>query len=213
MFTGIIEERGVIEEINRSGTVWKVKVRGTDVTDGTKIGDSIAVDGVCLTVTELALPHFTVEVSLETREHTTITGWRPGRPVNLERALRISSRLGGHIVQGHVDAVGKIIGIEKKETACELVIGFLGPWRRYIAHKGSVTVDGISLTVAEATADSCRVAVIPHTLASTTLRDKKNGDEVNLEFDVIAKYTESLLLYQKTDADVLSAGYLQERGF
>ena len=213
MFTGIVEEKGVLEGISRSGAVWRIRLMGPLVCDGTRVGDSIAVDGVCLTVTEVLLPRFTVDVSGETRERTTISAWQAGRPVNLERALQLSSRLGGHIVQGHVDAPGKIISIEKTDDACDLCISFLRPWRRYLAAKGSVTVDGISLTVARLASESFSVAVIPHTFAQTTLADKKPGDGVNLEFDIIAKYTESLLCSAKTDADVLTADFLRERGF
>jgi riboflavin synthase len=213
MFTGIIEETGKLTALDRQGAFWKARIRAEKVLAGTKVGDSIAVDGVCLTVIEILKETFAVEISGETRERAGVVGWATGTQVNLERALLASGRLGGHFVQGHVDTRGSIISLTKTENGLTLSVRFPHPWRKYLAAKGAVAVDGISLTVADLGSDEFSVALIPHTLEHTTLIRKKTGDAVNLEFDIIAKYTESLLAATTGDEAVLSADFFRERGF
>jgi riboflavin synthase len=213
MFAGIVEETGTVRSVRRERDVWRIEIEAAKVCAGTAVGDSIAVDGVCLTAVSVAPDGFAAEVSPETRSRSTLEHALPGAVVNLERALTLNARLGGHLVQGHVDARGRIVSLAQRGPAAELVVRFPAEGRRYLALKGAIAVDGISLTVAALEADTFSVAVIPHTLAQTTLLRKKAGDEVNLEYDVIAKYVESLLAYGKDGASVLSADFLKERGF
>ncbi len=212
MFTGIVEELGAIQSAHRHGNVWRLGIKAAKVCEGMVVGDSVAVDGVCLTVVGARPDGFDAEISPETRYLSTLENAAPGKEVNLERALTLNTRLGGHIVQGHVDARGMIISLTRGESAWELVVRApAGGWK-YIAEKGSVAVDGVSLTVAAIEGDAFRVAAIPHTIERTTLHEKKSGDEVNLEYDVVAKYVESLLERKKNDADLLSEEFLKERG-
>jgi riboflavin synthase len=189
MFTGIVEELGSLtaSEPAAEGIVRLVFAAET-VTDGTAIGDSVAVNGCCLTVVGIGPGWWSADAVQETLGRTNLGALRPGDPVNLERSLSLGARLGGHLVQGHVDAVGKV-----GRAAPDLQIEAPGPVRRYLVEKGSVTVDGVSLTVVEVTDRGFSVAVIPHTMAVTTLGQKGPGDPVNLEVDVIAKYAERLL--------------------
>ena len=191
MFTGIVEELGEIvgrEAANEAGRVTRLTIRGPLVTGDAREGDSIAVNGVCLTVTGVINDTFTVDVVAETLARTSL-----GRAsaVNLERAVTPATRLGGHIVQGHVDGVGTVL--ERGQDAV-VRIGIPPELARYLVEKGSVTVDGISLTVVEAAADSFTVALIPTTLARTTLGRTAVGEPVNLEIDVVAKYVERLMM-------------------
>lgn len=182
MFTGLIEELGVLAGREGSRFTFAAEV----VVDGAKVGDSIAVDGCCLTVVDVGPGWWSADVVDETLSRTTLGGLRLGDPVNLERPLRLDDRLGGHVVQGHVDGVGHVLS-----GPPQLVVRT--PDTRYVVEKGSVAVDGVSLTVAEVAADRFRVAVIPHTAAVTTLGSRRAGDTVNLEFDVFAKYVERLV--------------------
>jgi len=184
MFTGIVEELGTVE--SREGS--RLRIAATTVIDGAKIGDSTAVNGCCLTVVAFGDDWWEADVSDETFARTNLGGLRRGDPVNLERPLRLSDRLGGHLVQGHVDTVGEII-----QPAPELQVHMPGDLLRYVVEKGSITVDGISLTVVKALDDGFTVAVIPHTSEVTTLGQKGPGDRVNLEVDVMAKYAERLI--------------------
>ncbi|MBN2352789.1 MAG: riboflavin synthase [Spirochaetales bacterium] len=213
MFTGIVEETGTVRALRRYGDVWRMAIAAAAVCEGTAAGDSIAVDGVCLTAVSVAEDGFEAEISPETRSRSTLEHAGPGAVVNLERALALGTRLGGHLVQGHVDARGRIASLQNRGPAAELVIRFPAEGRKYLALKGAVAVDGISLTVAALEAETFAAAVIPHTLAHTTLLGKKAGDEVNLEYDVIAKYVESLLAYGKTDAGAVTMDFLREKGF
>ena len=184
MFTGIVEELG--EVASREGA--KLRLHATTVLEGSGLGASIAVNGCCLTLVDSGEGWWEADVSDETYARTNLGDLQPGDPVNLERPVRLEDRLGGHLVQGHVDAVGEIV-----EPVPDLRIRVPEPLLRYIVEKGSITVDGVSLTVVEPLADGFTVAVIPHTSEVTTLGRKGPGDRVNLEVDVIAKYTERLL--------------------
>jgi riboflavin synthase len=194
MFTGIVEELGEVVELSPRGGGARLTLRGQLVTQGTAHGDSIAVNGVCLTVTDLVTDPaggtFAADVVAETLSRTSLGGLRAGDPVNLERAATPATRLGGHLVQGHVDGVGELV-----ERTPEGVVRIEVPdgLSRYLVDKGSVTVDGVSLTVVEAGVDSFTVALIPTTLALTTLGRTPLGSRVNLEVDVVAKYVERLL--------------------
>jgi len=194
MFTGIIEEIGEVVEIKDAGDFRAIHVRGKSVFDDLKLGSSIAVNGVCLTVRSIATNVFTAEMSRETLDRTSLGNLARGSIVNLERPMRAESRFGGHIVQGHVDGIGWIRKFDREGDAWNLKIEYPAAGSRYIVEKGSIAVDGISLTVASLQASSVfSVAIIPHTFENTNLKMTKPGDPVNLEFDVIAKYVETLI--------------------
>jgi riboflavin synthase len=196
MFTGIVEELGEVVDVQRLAEAAKIIVRGPLVSTGAGHGDSLSVNGVCLTVTGLSDGTFTADVMLETLNHSSLGGLRRGSPVNLERPMRLGGRLGGHLVQGHVDGTATILS--RGEHGDVLRISLPGDLDRYVVHKGSVGVDGVSLTVSAIGGDPpgppwFEVSLIPETLARTTLGAKQPGDPVNLEVDVIAKYVENLL--------------------
>ncbi len=194
MFTGIVEELGTVRGVHPTGGGARIEIAANHVLDDASIGASIAVNGCCLTVVELGGGGFVADAVTETLHRTELGELEPGDPVNLERPVRLADRLGGHLVQGHVDAVGRIRRREPQADGSQRV-EFAAPpdVLRYVVEKGSITVDGISLTVAEVLHDGFAVAVIPHTLAVTTLGTKQPDDPVNLEVDVIAKYVERLL--------------------
>lgn len=192
MFTGIVEETGTVLAIEERGEMVRIRIGATDVLDGAELGDSTAVDGCCLTVVELGDGWWEADVSDETLRRTTLGARQVGDRVNLERPLLVTDRLGGHIVQGHVDAVGEVVA-----PVPDLRVCMPEDLRRYVIEKGSITVDGVSLTVVQPTDDGFTVAVIPHTAEVTTLGAKAPGDTVNLEVDLIAKYTERLLAFPK----------------
>jgi riboflavin synthase len=193
MFTGIVEELGTVADRVELGDSARLAIRGALVTAGTGHGDSIAVNGVCLTVVDNDGGVFTADVMAETLDRSSLGDLRPGDRVNLERAAMLSSRLGGHLVQGHVDGVGVIADRKPAEQWEIVTVSLPRPIGRYIVEKGSITVDGVSLTVTEVTDDTFSVSLIPTTLALTTLGHKGVGATVNLEVDVIAKYVEKLL--------------------
>ena len=191
-------------------------IEARKVLEGTHIGDSISINGVDLTVTEMGDAHFSADASLETLKRTTLGGLGAGRPVNLERALGVGERLGGHMVQGHVDGTGELMSVTREGNAYRVRVRFPRDLGRYIAMKGSICVDGISLTVAGLGRDWFDVAIIPHTWRETILRDLKSGDHVNLEVDVLAKYVERLLEHGKEstgDLSSLTVESLVERGY
>jgi riboflavin synthase len=194
VFTGIVEELGTVRRVHPVGGGARIEIAATQVLAGTAIGASIAVNGCCLTVVELGEGGFAADAVTETLRRTCLGALTTGDPVNLERPVRLEDRLGGHLVQGHVDAVGTLRAREPNSDGSQRV-EFAAPAAvlRYVVEKGSITVDGVSLTVAEVLDDGFAVAVIPHTLAVTTLGAKAPGDGVNLEVDVIAKYVERLL--------------------
>ena len=189
MFTGIVEEVGVVAKISDNG----MTVRATKVTEDLKLGDSIAVNGTCLTAVSFDRTEFSVDLSPETMRRTSLGQLSVGGPVNLERALLASDRMGGHIVQGHVDGTGRVMSTKRDGDSTIFRIRVPKRLNRYIVEKGFVAVDGISLTVVKRGASSFTLAVIPYTLANTNLAALSVGDRVNLEADILAKYVESLL--------------------
>jgi riboflavin synthase len=194
MFTGIVEELGRIRSITPRQGGARIEIEAAKVLDDAEIGASIAVNGCCVTVVELASGYWAADAVVETLDRTNLGSLQPGDAVNLERPLRLADRLGGHLVQGHVDGVGTIIARAPQADGSVLVrIGAPAEVRRYVVHKGSITVDGVSLTIAAVHDDGFSVAVIPHTLEVTTLGIKAIGATVNLEADVVAKYIEKLL--------------------
>ncbi|MEV0779260.1 riboflavin synthase [Streptomyces sp. NPDC050428] len=193
MFTGIVEELGEVTAVENLGDSSRFRLRGPAVTEDAKHGDSIAVNGVCLTVVDLAEGEFTADVMAETLNRSSLGALVPGSRVNLERPMAVGDRLGGHIVQGHVDGTGTIVDRKTSENWEIVKISLPADLTRYVVEKGSVTVDGVSLTVVDAGPDHFTVSLIPTTLALTTLGIKKPGDPVNLEVDVIAKYVERLM--------------------
>jgi riboflavin synthase len=192
MFTGIVEELGEVVALEDLGDAAQLTVRGAQVTGDVSNGDSIAVNGVCLTVASSAGEEFTADVMRETLTRSSLGSLAPGAPVNLERSVRLADRLGGHLVQGHVDGVGELISRTAAEHWDVVRIALPPGLDRYIVEKGSIAVDGISLTVVAVTGGWFEVSLIPETLKRTTLGHKQPGETVNLEVDVIAKYVEKL---------------------
>ncbi len=193
MFTGIVEETGTVKQIRRSAASAVLTVAADRVLTDVVLGDSIAVNGVCLTVTEFSQNEFSADVMHETLDRSSLGALKSGSTVNLERAMKADGRFGGHIVSGHIDGTGTVADIRKDDKAVWYKIRASGAILRYIVEKGSIAVDGISLTVAGLDDDSFSVSVIPHTAANTTLSSKKKGDTVNLENDIIGKYVERLM--------------------
>lgn len=193
MFTGIVEELGEITAVENLGDASRFRLRGPVVTEGAKHGDSIAVNGVCLTVVEHEGDEFTADVMAETLDRSSLGALSAGSRVNLERPTAVGARLGGHIVQGHVDGTGRVLERRPSEHWEIVKVSLPADLARYVVEKGSITVDGISLTVVEAGSDHFTVSLIPTTLALTTLGLKQPGDPVNLEVDIVAKYVERLL--------------------
>jgi len=195
MFTGIIEELGSVRSIEERGENARIVIAASIVTEGTNHGDSIAVNGVCLTALDIEPDAFAADVSRETLSRSTLGRLNPGAPVNLERAVTPATRLGGHIVQGHVDARGQFTGVEDHGESWTLRIKYPPEIARYLVFKGSVAVEGISLTIAALTDEYFEIAIIPKTWEVTNLSQLKPGDDVNLEVDVMGKYIEKLLAH------------------
>lgn len=202
MFTGIIEELGKIQSLEKRGDGAKIRVSAKIVTKETNEGDSIAVNGVCLTALEIMENSFSADVSQETLNRSTLESLQIGSSVNLERAVTLSTRLGGHIVQGHVDARGNFSGATQNGDFWTVRISYPKEIGQYLVYKGSISVEGISLTIANLTDEYFEIAVIPKTWALTNLSTLKNGDSVNLEADVIAKYVERIMLYGKKESGI-----------
>ncbi|MCM2418227.1 riboflavin synthase [Streptomyces sp. RKAG293] len=200
MFTGIVEELGEITAVEELGDASRFRVRGPVVTEGAKHGDSIAVNGVCLTVVDFGDGEFTADVMAETLSRSSLGALAAGSRVNLERPMALGGRLGGHLVQGHVDGTGTIVERKPAEHWEIVKVSLPAELTRYVVEKGSITVDGISLTVVDAGPDYFTISLIPTTLALTTLGFKQPGDPVNLEVDVLAKYVERLLGANRTEA-------------
>ena len=193
MFTGIVEEIGTVKRIRHGQHSAVLEINAEVVLEDAGIGDSIAVNGICLTVTTLFNNTFTADVMHETLNRSALSGLVPGSHVNLERAMQANGRFGGHMVSGHIDGVGKIIRIQKDDNAIWFTIQALPEIMRYIVKKGSIAIDGISLTVADTGEDNFSVSTIPHTVSQTILSERKEGDHVNLETDIVGKYVEKLL--------------------
>lgn len=216
MFTGIIEELGTVERVTRGRVSAVIAIRAEHILSDLKIGDSVAVNGVCLTATSLTGHGFTADVMHETLDRSSLAGLGPGSPVNLERAMAADGRFGGHIVAGHVDGVGTIAAIEQDDNAIWFTITAPAQVLRYVVEKGSIAIDGISLTVARVETDRFAVSVIPHTAAVTLLGRCRVGDRVNLESDIIGKYVERLLRPTpelKTKESKLTMDFLSQHGF
>jgi riboflavin synthase len=194
MFTGIVEELGHVAAFVAQGDGARITIACATVLDDATIGASIAINGCCVTVVDLAPDGWTADLAPETLTRTTLGHLRVGDPVNLERPVRLTDRLGGHLVQGHVDAVGTVTAVTgQADGSTRITVRAPDALRRYVVEKGSVAIDGVSLTITGVTGDEFGVALIPHTLTVTTFAQRGIGDEVNLEADVIAKYVERLL--------------------
>ena len=216
MFTGIIEEVGVIKSIRMGAQSAVITIEAEKVLEDIHLGDSIAMNGVCLTVTSFDSHSYSVDIMHESLKRTNLGSMKSGSRVNLERAMAADGRFGGHIVAGHVDGTGKITSMEKDDNAVWIYIQAEPSVLKYIVEKGSITIDGISLTVAKVDEKSFAVSVIPHTGTHTTLLEKKPGDTVNLENDVIGKYVEKLLNYQEKEnkpSSRITMEFLRENGF
>ncbi len=221
MFTGIIEEMGILKKIQHGSDSARLNIEASEVLRDVRLGDSIAVNGICLTVVHFNGRFFDVDVMAETLRKTNLEDLKPGDRVNLERALRVGDRLGGHIVSGHIDGVGVITRQQREDIAVVTDIRAPAEVMKYVVKKGSVAIDGISLTVVDCTSDSFQVSLIPHTASLTSLGYKKTGDRVNLEADIIGKYVERLLGFKKDETGPAEAGsrsrltmdYLAENGF
>ncbi|MDR1548105.1 MAG: riboflavin synthase [Hungatella sp.] len=212
MFTGIIEEIGKIQTICKGPESSFLSVQAKKIMEDVRLGDSIAVNGVCLTVTAFSQGGFTADVMNETYNRSSLGSLSTGSPVNLERAMPANGRFGGHIVSGHIDGTGTVSAIQKDDNAVWYTIKTTPDILRYIIEKGSVAIDGISLTVAKVKRDSFSVSVIPHTASMTILPDRRIGDMVNLENDCIGKYVERLMGIQQPEHNI-TAGFLKKYGF
>jgi riboflavin synthase len=212
MFTGIVEEVGRLRGLTVGDRSAVLEIEARAVLDGTRVGDSIATSGACLTVTRLSADRFWADAMPETVRRTTLAGKRPGDGLNLERALTLQSRLGGHLVQGHVDGVGAVVRLEHEQGAAIVTLAAPQSVVEVSVAQGSVAVDGVSLTIVDLGTDTVRVSLIPHTVAATTLRDLRVGDEVNLEADLIGKYVHAYLV-RPGSAQGLTFEKLSEAGF
>lgn len=216
MFTGIIEEVGVVKSIRMGAQSAVITIQAEKVMEDIHVGDSIATNGVCLTVTSFDKNSYSVDVMHETLRRTNLGTLKSGSRVNLERAMAADGRFGGHIVAGHVDDSGTITSMEKDDNAIWITIRTTPAVLKYIVEKGSIAIDGISLTVARVDDKSFAVSVIPHTGANTTLLEKKPGDTVNLETDMVGKYVEKLLRYEESEEKPQSGitmDFLKSHGF
>lgn len=219
MFTGIVEEVGIVQQVKKGPKSAILTIKGDVVTKDAKLGDSIAVNGVCLTVTSLAGSIFTADVMAETMRRTSLDMLRPGSGVNLERAMAADGRFGGHIVSGHIDGTGVISDFVKEDNAVWVTVKADEKILKLVIEKGSIAIDGISLTVAYVDNSCFKVSIIPHTAKETTLLGKKVGDLVNLENDVIGKYVEKLLAFSNSDtknnnkSTGISQDFLMKNGF
>ncbi len=214
MFTGIVEELGTVKQVV-SGSAWgQIEIAGREVLEGTKLGDSIAVNGVCLTVTNLRSGSFTADVMAETMRRSNLGSLKKGDQVNLERAMAADGRFGGHMVSGHIDGTGVISQMKQEGNAVWVTVDTSEELMRLIVEKGSIAIDGISLTVAKEMPGAFQVSIIPHTGEETTLLKKKTGAVVNLENDMIGKYVEKLMRKEpEGGGSSLTLDFLKQHGF
>lgn len=215
MFTGLVEEIGRVESVVKSTKSSRITIKAKKILEGVELGDSISTNGVCLTVTSFDTGRFSVDVMAETMRSSNLSSFSPGDEVNLERALSLGDRLGGHIVSGHIDGMGTILNFQREDNAVWITIGCSPEVLKYIIYKGSIAIDGVSLTVAYVDESVFKVSIIPHTKDMTTLLVKKVGDKVNLECDMIGKYIEKLL-GAKEQAPIkkgIDLDFLNENGF
>lgn len=215
MFTGIVEEIGHVEHIQNGEKFSRIKINAVKVLEQSQIGDSIATNGVCLTITNMTSGSFEADIMAETLRKSNLGSLRIGAAVNLERAMRLSSRLGGHLVSGHIDGIGEMMSITKEAAATWITIKAPAEILRYVVLKGSIVIDGISLTVADVTKEYFKVSVIPHTKNKTTLLMKGVTDQVNLEVDIIGKYVERLLglTHEVHKENKIDQDFLKKHGF
>ncbi len=214
MFTGLIEEIGEVRSVVKSTKSAKIIIKAAEITKDVKPGDSISTNGVCLTVTEFTPDGFTADVMAETMRRSNLHSLSPGDRVNLERALKVGDRLGGHMVSGHIDGMGTISKYEKEDNAIWVTVSAAAELLRYIVQKGSVSIDGVSLTVAYADERVFKVSIIPHTGDITTLLRKNAGDTVNIECDIIGKYIEKFLFTREPEKKPgINMDFLSENGF
>ncbi|XMB85794.1 riboflavin synthase [Mycoplasmatota bacterium WC44] len=213
MFTGLIEEIGRIKEVQSSNTSAKISIYGSKVLEGIKLGDSISTNGVCLTVVDYDNDSFIVDVMPETMDRSNLCELQIGSEVNLERALKLGDRLGGHIVSGHVDGIGVIQNFIEDDNAIWVSISASEETLKYIIEKGSIAIDGASLTVAYVDESSFKVSIIPLTQEETTLTKKSIGDHVNLECDMVGKYIEKIMGFESKKKKGIDLNFLKENGF
>lgn len=217
MFTGLVEEIGTLEKIIKGSKSAKITIKAHTVLENLKLGDSISTNGVCLTVVDFSKDHFTVDVMAETIRRSNLKNLSIGSKVNLERALQLNSRLGGHIVSGHIDGIGVIKDYKNEDNAVWITVEASPELLKYIVEKGSIAIDGVSLTVAYVDNKAFKVSIIPHTKDATSLLENKIGDEVNLECDVVGKYIEKFLSLKEDNSPSQSKGidldFLASNGF
>ena len=216
MFTGIIEEIGIVKNVARGAKSSRVTISGNLIFSDLKLGDSVSTNGVCLTVNEITSTTFTADIMHETIKATSLSNLSVGTRLNLERAMPSDGRFGGHIVSGHIDGIGKVHDMKKDDNAIIYTVTAESDILKYIVKKGSIAIDGISLTVTDVDDSKFSVSIIPHTLKETILADKKSGDVVNLEVDMLAKYIEKLLLGKDSRGgrqSGITAEFLLKNGF
>lgn len=214
MFTGLVEEVGTVKYVLKSSKSAKISIEAKKILEDVKLGDSISTNGVCLTVTEFANNSFTVDVMPETIRHSNLRNIKIGSKVNLERALRVGDRLGGHLVSGHIDGVGIITEYKVEENATWVSIKAPSELLKYIIKKGSVALDGTSLTVAYVDDEIFKVSIIPLTKEETTILSKKTGEEINIECDMVGKYIEKFTMYnEKETKKGIDINFLRNNGF
>lgn len=211
MFTGIIEEIGEVFQIQQGAKSLKIKIKASKVLEDVSVGDSIAVNGICLTVCEFNDNTFSADVMAETIRKSSMSGLKMGSRVNLERAMSANGRFGGHIVSGHIDGIGKIENIKPEDNAIWFTISTTKDLSKYIVKKGSIAIDGISLTVTDVKGDVFKVSIIPHTAKETILSIKKSGDVVNLECDIVGKYIEKLI--NRGETSTITKDFLALHGY
>jgi len=213
MFTGIVEEIGIVKQIRNNSLGLDIDIQANEIFSDLKLGDSVSVNGCCQTVTKISGNIVSIQAVSETVNLTNFKNLKINSNVNLERALTLNSRLGGHIVSGHIDGVGKIISIEHRGNSIIFQIYAPENIMKYLIYKGSITINGVSLTICELNQDNFKVSIIPHTFENTTFKELKINSEVNLEPDLLAKYIEKLLGKQENTNKEITLEFLQENGF